>query len=199
MNNLQKNIPAESSSVNPNFLFLQRFIAYLFSKRVKKKEFILRAGEVCDHMIFVKKGLLRVYIEHEGREFNTWFVKEDEFVVSMNSYYYGIPSPEYIQALEDSEVMLVKKNVYHTLLKANHKLSLFAINQMCLSLCEYQMQCRTLRFMPADKRYEFLNINKPDIISRLSQKHIASFIGVETTYLSKIVAAFKSDIKPTEE
>ena len=47
--------------------------------------------------------------------------------------------------------------------------------------------------MNAEKKYEFLLKKKPDILNRLSQKHIASFLGIETTYLSKIIANHKED------
>jgi CRP-like cAMP-binding protein len=182
----------ETHPKNLNFVYIQKFASFLFSKKIKKKEFILKAGEISDHMIFLKKGLIRVYLEYEGKEINTWFVKEDEFIISINSYYHNRPSLENIQALEDCEVIMIKKNLYHLLLKSNHKLTLFAINQMYLYLCEYQDQCQSLRFMSAEKKYEFLRLKKPDILHRLSQKHIASFLGVETTYLSKIIANYKT-------
>jgi CRP-like cAMP-binding protein len=170
---------------------LQKLATFFFSKKVKKKEFLLEAGETNDTLFYVKKGLLRVYLIHEGKEINTWFVKEDEFITSVKSYYYGIPSQEYIQAIEECEILTVKKNIYDMVLKHNHKLALFVINELYIKLCEYSDQCESLRFMTAEKKYEFLKMIRPEIIDRLSQKHIASFLGVETTYLSKIIANHK--------
>ena len=68
---------------------------------------------------------------------------------------------------------------------------MFAINELYIKLCEYSDQCQLLRFMSAEKKYEFLASQKPEILSRLSQKHIASFLGIETTYLSKIISNHK--------
>jgi hypothetical protein len=45
--------------------------------------------------------------------------------------------------------------------------------------------------MNAEKKYAFLKENKPEIIEKVSQKHIASFLGIETTYLSKIISNYK--------
>lgn len=171
--------------------YIQKFAAHLFSKKIKKKEIILREGEINDHMIFVKSGLLRVYAKNDDKEINTWFVKEDEFIVSINSYFYETPSFEYIQAIEDSEIFMMKKSNYNFMLRNNHKLTLFAIEIMYLHLCEYQDQCQVLRFMSAEQKYKYLKDKKPDLIDRLSQKHIASFLGIETTYLSKIIANYK--------
>ncbi len=170
---------------------LKQLASFLFSKKIKKKEFLLKAGEVNDTIFYVKKGLLRVYFEYEGKEINTWFVKEDEFISSVNSYYYGMPSKEFIQTIEDCEIITVKKSTYDMVLKHNHKLALFAINELYIKLCEYSDQCQSLRILSAEKKYEFLKTNKPEILERLSQKHIASFLGIETTYLSKIISSYK--------
>ena len=174
-----------------DFSFIQKFAQFLFSKKYKRKEFLLKVGEVNDRIFYVKKGLLRVFMIHEGKEINTWFVKENEFISSVTSYYNGIPSEEFIQALEDCEIVSFKKSTYEMVLKHNHKLALFAIKQLYIKLCEYSDQCQYLRILSADKKYEFLKNKKPDVLERLSQKHIASFLGIETTYLSKIIASHK--------
>ena len=172
---------------------MKRFASFLFLKKVKRKEFLLKAGEVNDSIFFVKKGLLRVFLEYEGKEINTWFVKEDDFISSVNSFHFETPSQEYIQAVEEGEVLAIKKNTFNLLLKSDHKLALFTINELYIKLCEYQDQCQSLRFMNAEKKYAFLIAKMPEIHDRLSQKHIASFLGIETTYLSKIIANYKNE------
>ena len=109
----------------------------------------------------------------------------------MNSFYKSIPTQENIQALEDTEIITIDKNKYELLLKENHELCLFVIDELYHKLCDYQDQCISLRLMNAEKKYEFLKENRPEIMEKLSQKHIASFLGVETTYLSKIVSNHK--------
>ncbi|WGK95084.1 MULTISPECIES: Crp/Fnr family transcriptional regulator [Flavobacterium] len=188
LSNLKQNASVQKTELP----LMQQIAAFLFSKKIKKRAFLLEAGKVNDCIFFVKKGLLRVYLEYEGKEVNTWFVKENDFISSVNSYYNDIPSEEYIQALEDCEILYIKKSTFETLLKYNHKLALFSINELYIKLCEYSDQCQLLRFMNAEKKYEFLATKKPDILGRLSQKHIASFIGIETTYLSKIISNHKN-------
>lgn len=77
-------------------------------------------------------------------------------------------------------------------LKSNHKFALFAIDELFSNLCEYSDQCDMLRYMTSEKRYLFLKERKPEILERLSQKHLASYIGVDSTYLSKIVNQFRT-------
>ena len=175
---------------------IKSITSHLSLKKIKKKEFVLKVGEINDSIIYVKTGLLRVYLINEGKEINTWFVNEDELFLSMNSFYRNLPTHENIQALEDCEILTIHKNTYDLLLKENHNLALFAINELYIKLCEYQDQCLALRFMNAEKKYAFLKENRPEIIEKLSQKHIASFLGVETTYLSRIISNYtKTDIQ----
>ena len=187
-----KNPDSKKSVISKDELPLIKKIASLLCvRKVKKKEHILKSGEVNDSVIFVKKGLLRVYLLNKGKEVNTWFVRDNDFFISMNSYFQNIPTHENIQAIEDTEIITISKNKYETLLKTNHSLALFAINELNIKLCEYQDQCLALRFMNAEKKYAFLKENKPEFIANISQKHIASFLGIETTYLSKIIASHK--------
>lgn len=181
-------VPSEKKTEHP---VIKKIASFLSLKKIKKKEFILQAGEINDNIIYVKSGMLRVYLMYEDKQVNTWFVGEDDFFLSMNSFYYNIPTHEYIEALENSEIITISKSTYEMLLKINHNLSLFAIKELHIKLCEYQDQCLTLRFMNAEKKYAFLKENKPEIIEKVSQKHIASFLGIETTYLSKIISNYK--------
>jgi CRP-like cAMP-binding protein len=190
--NFYKTPESQESTISKDELpLIKKIASFLCVRKIKKKEHILRSGEINNSVIFVKKGLLRVYLLNEGKEVNTWFVRDNDFFISMNSYFQNIPTHENIQAIEDTEIITISKSVYETLLKTNHNLALFAIKELYIKLCEYQDQCLVLRFMNAEKKYAYLKENKPEFIANISQKHIASFLGIETTYLSKIIANHK--------
>jgi hypothetical protein len=78
-------------------------------------------------------------------------------------------------------------------MKNNHKAALFANNELFNKLCDYQEQASALRFMSAENRYSYLFEKQSALFSRLSQKHLASFLGVDTTYLSKIIRKDKKE------
>lgn len=166
---------------------IDKIISLLFTKKVKKKESLLKEGDVCKEIFYVQKGLLRVYIINEGKEVNTWFVKEGDFITSVNSFHRQKPNDHFIDALEDCEVISIKKSTLDFIMKNNHKAALFATNELFNKLCEYQEQASALRFMNAENRYNYLYEKQTDIFNRLSQKQLASFLGVDTTYLSKII------------
>lgn len=166
---------------------LEEFVSFLFSRNIKKGECILKEGVVNNKIFYIQSGFLRVYVNEDGKEINTWFVKEGDFIMSVNSFHKEIPSKEYIEALEDSVVLSITKDIWYMLMRNNNKLALFSINELFANLCEYQNQCQFLRYMTAEERYAYLVEQKPDIIERISQKHLASFLGIDITYLSKIL------------
>jgi CRP-like cAMP-binding protein len=59
----------------------------MFTKKVNKKDYLLKEGEICKDIFYVQKGLLRVYIINDGKEVNTWFVKEGDFITSISSFH----------------------------------------------------------------------------------------------------------------
>jgi hypothetical protein len=61
------------------------------------------------------------------------------------------------------------------------------------NIAEFATQASVLRLMTGEKKYEYLKTHKSDIIDRISQKHLASYLGVDTTYLSKIINNYKNN------
>lgn len=192
MNIINRVIGLEKFFKKKDIPLLEQLATLPFTKKIKKGDHILHAGDVNRHIFYVQSGLFRVYLLNDDKEVNIWFVKEGEFITSVKSFHKEEPTFEYIQALEDSVVLSIRKDVAFTVLKNNHKFALFAVDELFNNLCEYSDQCDMLRYMTSEKRYLFLKERKPEILERLSQKHLASYIGVESTYLSKIVNQFKS-------
>jgi CRP-like cAMP-binding protein len=192
MNIINRVIGLEKFFKKKDIPLLEQLATLPFTKKIKKGNHILHAGDVNKHIFYVQSGLFRVYLLNDDKEVNTWFVKEGEFITSVKSFHKQEPATEYIQALEDSVVLSIRKDVVDMVLKSNHKFALFAIDELFNNLCEYSDQCDMLRYMTSEKRYLFLKERKPEILERLSQKHLASYIGVDSTYLSKIVNQYKT-------
>lgn len=194
MNIIEKALQGNRFFTKKDLFLVEKLATFLFSKKIKKKELLLHAGEVNNKMFYVQKGLLRVYyIREDGKEVNTWFVKEGQFVYACHSFHYQIPSEEYIEAMEDSTIMSIKKDTWLMLLRNNHKLALFTVNELMTNIAEFSAQSEMLRMMNAEEKYAFLKTHKSDILDRISQKHLASYLGTDTTYLSKIISNYKNN------
>lgn len=84
-------------------------------EEIAKKTVILQEGQVAKKMYFVEKGCLRGYYLKEGAEVNSWFMKEDDFVISIVSFYTQQPSEELIETLEDCVLWSISYQRLHQL------------------------------------------------------------------------------------
>ena len=164
------------------------FIKALFiPKKVKKGEFLLREGEMAKHGMFVASGCLRTYtIDNKGKEHILQFSPEDWWTGDMDSVVNNSPSRCFIDAVEDSEILLFddaalqKLNKYipesAAMYEAALQKSLVAKNQRIISALT----------ATAEERYnEFLK-KYPSLIQRVPQHMIASYLGVSPETLSRI-------------
>ena len=104
---LQKNIAAHISLSETE---MESFCNLFEYKTIKKKSFLLREGEICKFEGFVTKGLFRVYhIDKNGFEQILYFAIEDWWITDIDSFTNEIPSQLFIEALEDSELLLISK------------------------------------------------------------------------------------------
>ena len=170
---------------------LNQIMGLIFAVKLKKGDILVYEGEVCDKMFYIEKGLLRLFSEKNGVEVSTWFVQEGQFVSPINSFQKEIPSHETMEALEDCIVYGIRKKLYLQLIGMSNRFAMFSIVELMQNLCEFQNQTILLRTLNSEQKYLFLKENYPALLDRVSQKHIASFLGVEVTYLSKVIKKFK--------
>jgi CRP-like cAMP-binding protein len=160
----------------------------LFVRRsFKRKEYLLREGEVCFFEGFVIKGLFRVYhLDNNGFEQILYFAPEDWWVTDIDSFTNEKPSDLFIEALEDSEVLLISKKDKEL---AYEKLpTIERLFRIMTQKTHVALQRRMVGNLSqtADQRYlEFIE-KYPRLYSRLSNIQIAAYLGISHEFLSKI-------------
>jgi CRP/FNR family cyclic AMP-dependent transcriptional regulator len=154
---------------------------------VKKKEHLLRAGEICGFEAFINKGCIMTYLlNEEGKETVLYFSVENWWVSDMCSFNEQTKSNFYIQALEDSELLILTPQTKEELLFKVPKFERAFRLMIQKNLGVLQNRFHSALAQSAEKRYEdFLN-RYPGIPQRVSQHHIASYLGVTPEFLSKI-------------
>jgi len=163
------------------------FSEYFKLHNYKKKEIILREGEYCLFEGFVLNGCFKVYfLNEEGSEQTLYFAVDDWWITDLDSLINNAPSTLNIEALEDSEVLMISKKDKEHLYESMPKVEkLFRIMNQQSSIA---LQRRILSLMnkTADKRYlEFLE-KYPGLEQRLTQQQVASYLGISHEFLSKI-------------
>lgn len=164
------------------------FVEEVFKeRRVKRRSFILQEGDVCKHNTFVLEGCFRMYfVDEKGKEHNLQFAIENWWVGDIASFFSGKPSTLYIEAMESSIVLQIKKE---------DQLKLFVdypkFNRIYRVLAENGMiglQNRTIQNISSTAEERYLDFSKryPQFFNRISNIQIASYLGVTPEFLSAI-------------
>ena len=156
-------------------------------KKVKKDEYLLRKGEHCKHTLFVERGVLRQFsIDEKGKEHILSFAPENWFVADRESAYFNQPSVYFIQALEDSQVVLLDETFIQTLSKKIPAFTDFNTKLLHNHIRHLQNRVNLLLGAPAEERYlQFIKMY-PDILLRVPQIMIASYLGITPESLSRV-------------
>jgi CRP-like cAMP-binding protein len=156
-------------------------------KHFKKNELILQAGDLALYYYFVQKGLLGYYtIDENGDTIYKIFFEENNFVASTAAIIEDKPSNFNIIALEDVELIVYPANAFRELIKKHHDLALFHINYLEKNWVVRKEPLEiNLKWESATQRYIELYENQ-HLFLRLKQHHIASYLGITPTQLSRI-------------
>lgn len=154
---------------------------------VKKGDFLMREGDTCKHSFFVESGLLRYYsIDPKGKEHILHFSPEGWFLSDRDSLYFNIPTQYYTEALEDSTVILFEKDFFTSF--SEDILKVAELNERLLHNHIRHLQKRITQLLSAtaEERYlDFVSIY-PDIMLRVPQWMVASYLGIAPESLSRV-------------
>lgn len=165
----------------------QKLEPLIVRKNVKKGEFLLREGELCEHHIFVEKGLLRFYsIDDAGKEHIVQFASENWFVGDRSSVYFNKPTTYFIDAIEDSTVVFLNSGFMCTAAEVSKEFAHYNEQILQRHIMHLQNRVRLLIGANAEERYlDFIKLY-PDLTLRVPQWMIASYLGITPESLSRV-------------
>jgi CRP-like cAMP-binding protein len=164
---------------------------YLKVRHFKKKEKILLQGEVESSINFLHKGLTRQYYIHNNREINTQFAVKDDIVCSAYSYFSRTPSAYSIEAVEPTTLLSFEMNDMDFIFAQGTNFIQWGrllMNQLLFYKEEREQELLT--YDAANRLQHFID-SKPELFSKLSQIHIASYLNIQPETFSKL----KSEIQ----
>lgn len=165
---------------------LSLFTTYLTPKKLRRKQYLLQEGDVCKYVAFVEKGALRSYtVDNKGTEHIIQFALEGWWIADMYSMLTGEPASQYIDAIEDSEVVLISKQAQEELMQRIPKYEHY--NRLILQNAYIAAQRRFnhMASLTTEERYTKLVDSYPDIVQRVPQHMIASYLGLTPETLSR--------------
>ncbi len=156
-------------------------------KSFKKGEIIVREGAVCQYVFLIRKGLIRTYVlTPKGQEKTIRLAKEKDFTTCGASFLYGKPSTEYLEALEDCKVIAINLKKLNDLSLKNIKILRLVHEGMKEAFNEAIYRVEFFTVLTPEERYKRLLEESPELMQRVPQKYLASYLGITTVSLSRI-------------
>ena len=160
---------------------------YLTLKKLRKKQYFLQEGDVCKCVSFVEKGALRLYkVNEDGSEHIVQFALEGQFLTDLYSFLTNESSIYNIDAIEESELVLITKSASDELRKRSPKYQEFIFQATSEAYIQLEKRMTSVISLGLEERYKELTSNYPNIIQRLPQHMIASYMGLTPETLSRV-------------
>lgn len=155
-------------------------------KKLKKKDFLLKTGQVCGNIYFVEEGLLRSFYEKEDRDISFAFMKEQDICVDLESFLTQEYSQRSIQALEDSTLSYITHDELQRIYREFDGFNM--IGRVMTEECfiRYIQRLTSMWMQPSEKRYEWLVQRSPELFQRVPAKYLASYLGITESMLSMV-------------
>ena len=165
------------------------FVSCFRQMDIPAKTTLLEEGEIPQKMFLIEKGCIRVWFNNHGTDVTTQFFFENKMVSSIESFRKGIPSPVAIETIEPCKLWWMKKTdvdkVIHEMMEIPELRDLF-IDLISNRMYDYmKFFIATIKDPPAI-RYLKLMKERPEIIQRVPQHYIASYLGITPVHLSRI-------------
>ena len=177
------------------------FSEHLYSKTLAKKEFFVQAGKICNEVAYIYEGAIRYFNIKDGEEITGYFSLENEMASAYKSFLTGTPANNYIQALENTTLIIFSKEGLNKLLtdeRINYKMERFG-----RLVAEYYLICyddRVTSFVTETPEERYLHLLKDhrNVVKRIPQHLIANFLGITPVSLSRIRKRIMNPTKPKQ-
>jgi CRP-like cAMP-binding protein len=165
------------------------FTSLVTYKEIKKKSFILKEGQLCKHLSYVNSGALRAYcLDSEAKEATIMFALPDWWITDMFCFLNEEPAMMYIEAIEDSCILQLSKEHFEKLFYNVPKFERFFRILMQNAYTREQRRIIENLSLPAKERYDSFLSKYPNIANAVTQKQIASYLGITPEFLSALRA-----------
>lgn len=158
----------------------------LRSLQVPKDAHFIEEGKIYKEIGFVVKGLLRAYYLIDGEEINCQFFFEGHWPKAYHSFLTQTPSRMWIEAMEDTELLLISYDHLQYLFKESNNWQRFGRIASENAFVAAQLRNEMLLLDKPETRYQNLHHIHPEILDRVPLYHLASYIGVKQPSLSRI-------------
>ncbi|MBV8324966.1 Crp/Fnr family transcriptional regulator [Chryseobacterium sp.] len=157
------------------------------TRKIYKNDYFVREGDHCKEIAFIESGIFRsYYISDEGKDMTYCFRFPNDLMASYSSFISGDPSMETMQAISDSNLLILKKNKIEELVRNRPNWTVFLKAIAEQEYMELEKRFFQLQRNNAAQRYTALLKNQPDYIQNIPLQYLASYLGITQRHLSRI-------------
>ncbi|MEO6149505.1 MAG: Crp/Fnr family transcriptional regulator [Mucilaginibacter sp.] len=162
-------------------------LRYFKSRKVTKNTLLLFKGEICNHIYFVNKGVIRTYFVSKNSNEKTRFIAFDGSVITaLSSFISQKPSFEYIEVLESGEVWSINYHDFNLLKETLPNWAIFYTKVLESAYMFQNYKIEHLMTLSAKERFENVISQNPQFLTRLPNSVFASYLDISQETLSRI-------------
>lgn len=150
------------------------------------KELLIEEGKIARKFYYIEKGVTRGWLNNDGKEITFQFMFEGAFISSWESLFYSLPSLYNIETIEPVTVYSASLEEFKQKMERNPYIKDFYYNNLQQRLLKYQKLFISRIKDTPEERYNQLFEQSPEIIRRIPQHYIASYLGITSVSLSRI-------------
>ena len=171
---------------------LFKYIKYV---SLKRGEYLLTPGNVCENLYFIEKGMLKCFFAKGKKSIVDWFFGKGQTVVSVDSFYDQVPGKDWIEALHDCDLLYITyaelEHLYRTCLEFNVVGRIFTNRYLRI----WHRQARNCRMRKAKERYLYMLETQPELVQLVPQIDLSSFLDMTPETLTRIRSKLKREKK----
>ncbi|RDC57999.1 Crp/Fnr family transcriptional regulator [Pedobacter chinensis] len=165
-----------------------RINQHTFPISYKKHKYLVSPVDRNKYLFLIVKGVVRGFIKDGNSEITTWIAKENEIVGTIRNLWIDGDSEEYLQALEDVDLIAIPHVLSEYLYENFAEANIVGRKLMEIYYRSAEERAYLCRISSAEMRYKRFLISFPDLINRVSLKYIASFLAIRLETLSRVRA-----------
>ncbi|MEM6261981.1 MAG: Crp/Fnr family transcriptional regulator [Bacteroidota bacterium] len=160
---------------------------YLITRDVPKNHLLVDLGDISSEVFFINKGCVRFYyLTEAGEEITGFIFTENMFTGSHESFFSQTPSTQVLQTLEPCELVVLPYEGLQTLFDTVPKMNIFVRKLLEQRMSHAQKVVASLIMNKPEKRYTSMLELQPDLVNRIPQQVLATYLGITPVSLSRI-------------